>query len=163
MRALLAPIVVLTLCGAVSCAAKIPATSTFSPDQWSAVEAIKPGARVEVAYVTGDPPLRRSFEGTFRSASADVLEIDTREGTQRMIPNRVMRVSVGTREHRGLELAGMLGLAGAIAGGMWSASLDDRSHTMTALGGGAGALIGFGIGNRRAPSRPRVVYARDVR
>ena len=160
MRAMRAPAAVLMLCGAVSCAARIPHATSFNPVEWAAVESIAPGVRVEVRYVSGDPPLRRTFEGTFRSASAEILEIETRNGTQRMIPNRVMRVSVGARENRAIELATLLGLAGAIAGGMWSASLDDDSHTMTAIAGGGGALIGFGIGNRRPQSRPRVVYER---
>jgi hypothetical protein len=162
MRTVPAPVVLVLLCLA-GCAAKIPPQTTFSPGAWLAVEAIPPGAHVGVQYVTGNPPLRRSFEGTFRSATADALEIDTKDGTQRMITNRVVRVSVGKRENRALELAMLAGLAGAMAGGVWSASLDDDGRQMTALGATAGALIGFGIGSRRPPSRPRVVYSREVR
>ena len=163
MRALLAPIVVLTLCGAVACAAKIPATGTFSPDQWSSVETIKPGARVEVVYVTGTPPLRHSFEGTFLSATAEVLEVATKDGRQRLLPNRVLRVAVGGRENRTLELGAAGFFAGAILGtlSIIDPPNDNVVKQRAYIGALMGGALGAALGARRGDARPRVVYERD--
>ena len=162
MRALLAPAAVLMLCGALSCAAKIPPITSFSPAEWSLVEGVTPGARVEVAYVTGSPPLRHSFEGTFLSANADVLEIATKQGRLRLLPNRVLRVAVGGRENRTIELGAAGLFAGAILGTLSIVDppndnvVKQRAYTGALLGGALGAAIGA----RRGDARPRVVYDR---
>jgi hypothetical protein len=158
-------LVVVVLLLAAGCAAKIPAETSFNRTEWSAVEAIPPGLRVEVQYVTGTPPLRHSFEGKLRAASADMLEIETKDGIQRLLPNRVLRVGVGGRENRMIEL-GITGFfAGALLGGL---SLidppnDDAVKYRVLSFGVGGAALGGLLGARRGQARPRVVYSREVR
>ena len=165
MRALPAPVLLLTL-AAAGCAARIPPETSFSPSAWAAVERIKPGERIEVRYVTGDPPLRHSFEGTFLSANTELLEIATKQGRQRLLANRVTQVAIGGREDRMIELASVGVLAGGVLFGMQAAisEKNDRETTLNIVSGAVGGgVLGALAGARRGQSRPRVVYSRSAR
>jgi hypothetical protein len=156
----LAVVVLLLTAG---CAAKIPPETSFNRTEWAAVETIAPGARVEVHYVTGHPPLRHYFAGKLRAASADMLEIETKDGIQRVLPNRVLRVAIGGRDSHRVPLVVGLALVGALVAGTYAAIQDDTDEPSArtqligaAVGGGVGALAGI----RRGNARPRVVYRR---
>lgn len=145
---------------ATGCATRLPPNDTFSTAAWSNVEAVPVGSRVEVRYVTGDPPLRYNFEGTLRSASPDILEVVTRNGLQRLLPGRVLRVAVGGRDSWVMEL----GSAGVLLGGFLGAcvtAINEGDDGNAAL---IGALIGGSLGvaaaSRRGTARPTVVYER---
>jgi hypothetical protein len=145
------------------CAARIPSSDTFNPAHWAAVEALTPGVRVEVRYVTGNPPLRHHFEGTLRGASPDILEIQTRDGVQRLLPHRVLQVAVGGRENRVLPLGVMGGALGALLGGAMAAineNDDATSARKTILGAAIGAVVGLAAGQRQGDARPSVIYSR---
>jgi hypothetical protein len=149
---------------AAACAAKIPPAGTFDPAAWSRVENLTAGVRVEVRYVTGNPPLRHHFEGTLLRAAPEILEIQTDDGVQRLLPQRVLQVAVGGRENRVLPLGIMGGVLGAMAGGMMSAinEKNDAATTMTMISGAAvGALLGFSAGARKGDARPVVIYSRS--
>jgi hypothetical protein len=157
----LAVVVLLLTAG---CAAKIPPETSFSRTEWAAVETVAPGARVEVHYVTGNPPLRHYFAGRLRVATSNLLEIETADGIQRLDPNRVRSVAVGGRGSRMAVFVPVLALAGALVTAAFVAIQDDTDEPSArkqligaAVGGGVGALAGI----RRGDARPRVVYQRD--
>lgn len=157
--------VLLLLTGlAFGCAARLPPDHTFRPDDWTPVTRIAPGARVEVRYVFGEPPLVHHFEGTFTRADAGVLEITTAQGVQRLLPQRVLRVGVGGRKGWSLELAAVLALAGALVQGTLSAIHEDNDEVAsrkTMLAALAGGALGALAGARRGSWRPTVVYSRS--
>ena len=155
--------VILLAAVAVGCAARIPSPETFNAGAWTAVEAIAPGARVEVRYVTGNPPLRHTFEGTFRSATPAHLEIETPAGRQRLLASRVLRVEVGGRESRVLPLAALGVLVGSLIGGI--ANIDPPNDGVvkrnTLIGALAGGLVAAAAATRQRDAVPRVVYVRS--
>ena len=146
-----------------SCATKLPPDSTFSPDRWAAVEALKPGAWVQVRYVYGSPPLRYTFEGTLRAVGPDVLEIETDHAVQRLLPQRVLRVATVPRRRAHPLAATILGgIAGAMAGGVWAAISernDADTKTSTISGGISVGLLGLALGLAERGPR-RVIYSR---
>ena len=145
---------------ATGCAAKIPPASTFNPTEWAKVEALAPGSPVEVRCVTGNPPLRYTFRGTLESASRDWLVLQTSEGPQRLMPQRVVRVTRGFSQNRAVPLAITLGAVGAALGGMLHAmSESDETLTAPITLGLAGATLGGLFGQSTEPA-PQVVYAR---
>ena len=146
------------------CAARIPSSETFNPARWAAVEALTPGARVEVRYVTGNPPLRHDFEGTLLRASPDILEIQTEDGVQRLLPQRVLRVAAGGRTTRVLPLtiigAGLGAVLGNVMAGI-NENSDDVTRRKTVMGASIGALLGLSFGLRTGDARPLVIYSRS--
>ena len=141
------------------CAARIPPDATFNPSAWSRVENLAPGVRVEVRYVTGTPPLRHHFEGTLRRAAPDVLEIQTEDGVQRLLPQRVLQVAVGGRESLVMPLAIMGGLLGALYGPIDppNEAVARRKRMLgSAIGAAVGLVVGHGIRDH-----PAVIYSRS--
>ena len=160
-RALVVLPLLTLLCG---CAARFPPAHTFDAAAWSRVEAIAENDRVEVRYVSGSPPLRYTFEGTFRRATAPTLEIETKDGLQRLVPQRVLRVAVGERESRVVPLGILGGLLGAVLGGMLAAVSevnDDAAAGRTIFGALFGVSAGLTAGGAATRDRrPVVIYSR---
>jgi hypothetical protein len=139
---------------ATSCATKVPPADTFSPEAWARVEALTPGTRVEVRYVstTTGKPLRQHFDGKLLTATGDVLEVETKHGVQRLLPQRVLRIAVvGSEPARDSLRNGAL--VGATAAGLAAFFIsrridengahDDSAHAAASL---LPALVGAGIG-----------------
>lgn len=151
---------------ASSCAAKLPPAGTFDPAAWARVEALRPGVRVEVRYVStaSGVPRRHVFEGTLVRADADVIEVETVDGAQRLLAPRVLRVAVGGRRNRTVPLAVAGVLVGAALGGMLAAineSSDDDAAGTAAIGAAIGGVLGSSLGLRLGDRRPVVVYSRS--
>jgi hypothetical protein len=149
-----------------SCATKIPPADTFDPAAWSRVEALKPGAHVDVRYVStaSGRPLRQQFEGTLLAATGDILEVDTKHGVQRLMPSRVLRVGVGERRNvvRPLGLTGAV--VGAVLGGIFAEmheSSGENAAVTAGIGAALGALLGTSAGLHLGDRRPLIIYSRS--
>ena len=147
-----------------ACAATIPSTATFQPSAWRAVEALQPGTRVEVVYVTGAPrPLRYTFSGDIESVDASLLVLRTKDGVHRLLAPRVLRVAVGARRSYTIPLAVTGAVVGAALAGVLAAigeRSDDDASRQTLIGGAIGGALGSSIGRLLGGARPVVVYSR---
>ncbi len=148
-----------------SCATRMPAAHTFSAASWSPVQQLKPGTWLRVRYVGGTPQLRRSFHGTLVAAGPDVLELETSDGVQRLLPNRVLQVAiVDPKGDRVLPAAAIGAFLGALGGGLQSVinEKNDASTKRTTITAGVIAgLIGAAIGHAIRGPRPVIVYSRN--
>ena len=149
-----------------SCAAKVPPADTFHPDAWTRVASLKPGVRVEVRYVSTVTGVARRHlvEGRLLRADADIMEVETSDGVQRLLAPRVLRVAVGGRRSRAVPLAVAGVLIGAALGGMLSAineSNDEDAAGTAAIGAAIGGVLGSSAGVRLGDRRPVVVYSRS--
>src|SRR5688572_5092742 len=110
---------------AAGCAAKLPPPDTFNAGHWARVERLTPGTWLQVRYLYGDPLMRHTFEGELRSAGPEVVEIVTREGVQRLLPQRVLRVAIGREGgSRAFPAAASGAVIGAVLGGLWTSRFE---------------------------------------
>lgn len=148
-----------------ACAAKLPPEATFVSGRWAAVEALPRGTRVDVDYVAGGPrPLHYSFDGEIESVTATHLVLRTSEGQQRLLAERVLKVSRVVHVRGGSGRAWQGAFWGSVLGiGVLVVSPGDREGRgvlMPAFALG-GAVIGFSRASWSGSHVRQVVYQRE--
>ena len=144
----------LTACAA----ATLPAPETFAVSDWAAVQGLQSGTRVDVAYVTGQR--RYSFTGDIESVDEAHLVLRTREGEQRLLAERVLRVSRMTPGGNRMVPGALFGAAAGALFGAWFAGEDYKRPDSMRVFAGVGALVGASLGGRIKGEVRKVLYER---
>lgn len=141
-----------------ACAAKTQPVAEFAPSRWGVVEALRPGTRVDVAYVTGQR--RYSFTGAIESVDATFLVLRTDQGQQRLLAERVRRVSRMTPGGNRMGRGALFGAAAGALFGAWFAGEDYKRPDSMRVCAGVGALVGASFGARFKGETRQVLYER---